>query len=65
MDTATAASMSWPDHNPAFRRRWAEPPPMRSGPALGQESEASSFEKGNRGSSKVYPGGVSVKVRLD
>jgi len=50
MDGARAASMSWPDENPQFRRVWTGPP-TRKRPALGGTSGRAvmkTFDSGSR-----------------
>jgi len=50
MDPARAASMSWPDENPQFRRNWTGPPETER-PALGgtnYRAVTKTFDSGSR-----------------
>ena len=48
MDAATAAAMSDPERNPAFRRRWQEAPEEPATPHRPVHEPAASLERAGR-----------------
>ena len=48
MDAATAAAMSDPERNPAFRRRWQEAPDRPAAPHQPVQEPATSLERTGR-----------------